>query len=191
MSEWEEARRKEYHKVKEIEKTIKSYNYSNKAHAHSTNDKILEFLLNRLRESKKTVFDIIDIAYSQQKDFVVRVMEKIRDDMDILIDKIKTTHFDWLGLPENLISKIIEHDLDMIKLATRIDNDTEWIREKVLETKRESSRLFDREDQEALQNRIHILSDEVNELLDIFIERAEIFNLDVENLVGDIALREL
>src|SRR4030067_1951439 len=109
-SSWKEVKTKMWARIKEIEKLIPSYDYSEKHSMMATDEKMTDIIHQELRTSKKLLFNILEGAYEQQKEGLTNDLQKIRDEVDVFLDGVKIKHVKWPEtIPEEFLEKIVVH----------------------------------------------------------------------------------
>ena len=144
MSEaWIEVREMKTSFIKKMDKTLSGYSYADKPHAFSTNQKLGEYLIKSLRKSKSRLFDIVQFLYEVQSEKISSHFEKYRNELDHLSDRIKVRHFEWHGLPEKFLQKILDLDRELMRCEKAIAQAVEEIYRLSVGFKRADHKEFD------------------------------------------------
>ncbi|MCX6814989.1 MAG: hypothetical protein NTY20_05060 [Candidatus Aenigmarchaeota archaeon] len=177
-SGWKEVKTKMWARIKEIEKLIPSYDYSEKHYMISTDEKMTDLVHDELRKSKKILFNIIENSYEQQKEGLTTDLQKIRDDIDIFLDGVKIKHVKWPEtIPEEFLEKIVIHDSELLREIPRLNSELEEIEKQLLVMEKPGTSLFDREQLDKLNARTLAIKNRVAELVRLFKERELLLNL--------------
>ncbi|HJW97416.1 MAG TPA: hypothetical protein VJ485_04610 [archaeon] len=175
---WKEVKTKMWARIKEIEKTIPSYDYSEKHHMMSTDERMTDIMHEELRKSKKLLFEIIETSYEQQKEGLTIDLQAIRDDIDIFLDGVKIKHVKWPDrIPEEFLEKIVTHDSEILKELPRLNSQLGEIRKLTLTMELPGTSLFDREQMDRLSNMTKETKEQVTGLVQLFREREFLLNL--------------
>jgi hypothetical protein len=130
MTAWEKAKGDMFNFVKEMEKLIPNYSYSDSTDAANTDEKLCEIIVNRIRESKNKLFSVVQFLYeSDVEERLDEDLQKLRDELDILSDEIKVRHCEWKVLSSGWIKHIIKHDIDLISETGRLNRTLEELLE--------------------------------------------------------------
>lgn len=129
--------------VKDMAKLLKVYSYSDKPHAFSTNQKLGEYVILSLRNSKARLFDIVEFLYEIQSEQISKHFEGFRNDLDHLSDVIKVRHFEWEELPEELMDHLLKLDRELIEKVKAIEASVESIYRLSVGFKRTDHKKFD------------------------------------------------
>jgi hypothetical protein len=177
-SAWKEVKTKMWARIKEIEKSIPSYDYSEKHHIISTDEKMTDLIHDELRKSKKLLFNILENSYEQQKEGLATDLQKIRDDLDIFLDGVKIKHVKWPEtIPEEFLEKIVIHDSEILREIPKLNSELEDIERQILGMEKPGTSLFDRELLDKLNARTLDIKNKVSELVRLFKERELLLNL--------------
>ena len=178
-SAWKDVKTKLWARVKEIEKDIPSYDYSEVHHMTATDDKVKDLVVDELRKSKKLLFNILETAYEQQKEGLTTDLHKIRDDLDIFLDEVKVKHeVRWpQKIPEEFLEKIVAHDSEILRAIPRLNGELEDIEKHMLGMEKPGSNLFDREQLDKLNGKTLSVKNHASEIVRLFKERELLVNL--------------
>ena len=178
---WKEVKVKMWARIKELEKAIPAYEYSEAHNVNATDEKVKEIFLKELRESKKSLFYMLESAYEQQKEGMTRDVLKLRDDIDIFLDEVKIKHtIKWPeDIPLEFLEKIVIHDSDIIKELPKLNQKLEEAGKILmdLEKERPGAVPFDREQEDKLHSRLSEAKRLADELVKLFKEREMLLNL--------------
>jgi hypothetical protein len=178
---WNETKTKMWARVKEIEKLIPSYEYSGPHHVSHTDDMVKDIIVGELRASKKLLFNILETAYEQQKEGMIKDLHKIRDDIDIFLDEVKIRHpIKWPeSIPQEFLEKIVIHDSEIIREIPKLNSRLEEVGKMLLDIEKERAGAvpFDREQTAKLHSRISEVKKLADELVKLFKEREMLINL--------------
>jgi hypothetical protein len=136
---WKQVKSKMSMEVEEIHKSVSDYDYSNKASAVATDEKICNMLVLSLRKAKNKLFDIINYCFETHQDGIMNYMEIIRDDIDIFSDEIKVRYAEW-GLNQEFLEKLIRHDFELLTNLKKLNSMLDYFYKKILETDLEAER---------------------------------------------------
>jgi len=177
-SGWKEVKTKMWARIKEIEKSIPGYDYSEKHHIISTDEKMSDLVHEELRKSKKLLFNILEGSYEQQKEGLTNDLQKIRDELDIFLDSVKIKHVKWPEtIPEEFLEKIVIHDSEILREIPKLNSELEEIEKQILGMEKPGTSLFDRELLDKLNARTLDIKNRVAELINLFKERELLLNL--------------
>ena len=165
-------------RIKEIEKSIPNYDYSEKHRMMATDEKMTDLIHDELRKSKKLLFNILENSYEQQKEGLTNDLQKIRDDLDIFLDGVKIKHVKWPeSIPGEFMEKIVIHDSDMLREIPKLNSELEEMEKQILFMEKPGTSLFDREVLDKLNARTLDVKNRVNLLVRLFKERELLLNL--------------
>jgi len=142
---WARAADKKRLAIKELEKLIPHYKYSDAKSAAMTNDKFCRLLLEKLRISKDTLFGIINTCYEMHIDDGngLKNLSKIRDELDIFLDEIKVIHLKWDdGIPQKWLEDILSHDLNLIRNSEDIAKNLNSLFKKIISSKKRDAAFW-------------------------------------------------
>ena len=178
-SGWKEVKTKMWARIKEIEKDIPAYDYSEMHHMIATDDKVKDLMVDELRRSKKLLFNILEGAYEQQKEGLTPDLQKIRDDIDIFLDEVKVKHeIKWpQKIPEEFLEKIVTHDSEILRDIPRLNGELEEIHKHILGMEKPGTSLFDREQLDKLNAKTLSVKNHAAEIVKLFKERELLLNL--------------
>lgn len=178
-SSWKEVKTKMWARIKEIEKEIPAYDYSETHHMIATDDKVKDILVDELRRSKKLLFNILEGAYEQQKEGLTPDLHKIRDEIDIFLDEVKVKHeIKWPEkIPEEFLEKIVVHDLEILRAIPKLNAELEEIHRQILGMEKPGASLFDREQLDKLNAKTQSVKNQAAEIVKLFKERELLLNL--------------
>ena len=178
-SSWKDAKTKMWARIKEIEKDVHDYDYSETHRMMATDDRLKDHLLKELRKSKKILFNIIEDSYEQQKEGLTNDLHKIRDEVDVLLDEMKVTHADkWPeSIPQEFLEKIVTHDSEMLRAVPKLNSMLEEAHKQILNMEKPGTGLFDRQEFDRLNARSKAIKDMVAGLVKLFRERELLINL--------------
>ena len=177
-SGWKEVKTKMWARIKEIEKVIPGYDYSEKHHMMATDEKMTDLIHQELRKSKNLLFNILEGAYEQQKEGLTNDLQKIRDELDVFLDGVKIKHVKWPEtIPEEFLEKIVVHDSELLREIPKLNSELEEIEHHILKMEKPGTSLFDREQLDKLNARTLDIKNRVNELVRLFKERELLLNL--------------
>jgi hypothetical protein len=177
-SGWKEVKTKMWARIKEIEKSIPSYDYSEKHHIMATDEKMTDLIHDELRKSKNLLFNILENSYEQQKEGLTNDLQKIRDDIDIFLDGVKIKHVKWPeAIPEEFLEKIVIHDSEILREIPKMNSELEDIEKQILGMEKPGTSLFDRELLDKLNAKTLDIKNHVNGLVKLFKERELLLNL--------------
>ena len=177
-SGWKEVKTKMWARIKEIEKVIPGYDYSEKHHMMATDEKMTDLIHQELRKSKNLLFNILEGAYEQQKEGLTNDLQKIRDELDVFLDGVKIKHVKWPEtIPEEFLEKIVVHDSELLREIPKLNSELEEIEHQILKMEKPGTSLFDREQLDKLNARTLDIKNRVNELVKLFKERELLLNL--------------
>lgn len=177
-SAWKEVKTKMWARIKEIEKSIPSYDYSERHHIISTDEKMTDLIHDELRKSKKLLFNILEGSYEQQKEGLTNDLQKIRDDIDIFLDGVKVKHVKWPEtIPEEFLEKIVIHDSEILRDIPKLNSELEEVEKQILGMEKPGTSLFDRELLDRLNSKTLDIKNRINELVKLFKEREMLLNL--------------
>jgi hypothetical protein len=176
---WKEAKTKMWARVKEIEKDVPSYDYSEQHHMMATDERIKDLMLSELRKSKKALFSVLDVSYEQQKEGLTKELQKIRDDLDIFLDHVKIKRqIKWPErMPQEFLEKIVVHDSEILRRIPSLNSCIHEIQKQVLSMEKPGTSLFDREEMDNLNKRTKDVKRQVDDLVTLFRERELLLNL--------------
>ena len=172
-SSWKEVKTKMWARIKEIEKLIPSYDYSEKHSMMATDEKMTDIIHQELRTSKKLLFNILEGAYEQQKEGLTNDLQKIRDEVDVFLDGVKIKHVKGPDrIPEEFLEKIVTHDSEILKELPRLNSQLGEIRKLTLTMELPGTSLFDREQMDRLSNMTKETKEQVTGLVQrpLFVE---------------------
>ena len=173
---WKEVRAKMWARIKEIEKSIPSYDYSEKHHMMATDERMTDIVHDELRKSKKTLFSILETSYERQSDSLVKDLKKIRDEIDAFLDRMKVKHVKWPdSMPEDFLEKIVVHDSEILRELPRVNSELEEISRMLVGM--DGQDLSDREQLARINNKIMETKGRVNGLVHLFRDRELLLNL--------------
>ncbi len=173
---WKETKAKMWARIKEIEKSIPSYDYSEKHRIIATDERITDIMHDELRKSKKVLFSILETSYERQRESLTTDLKKIRDEIDVFLDGVKVKHVRWPdSIPEDFLEKIVVHDSEILRELPRLNSELGEIRKLLLGM--DGQDLSDREQLAKLNNKIMELKGRVNGLVQLFREREFLLNL--------------
>jgi hypothetical protein len=181
-SGWKDTKAKMWARIKEIEKSIPSYDYSERHHMMATDERMTDIVHDELRKSKKLLFSILETSYERQRESLTIDLQKIRDEIDVFLDGVKIKHVKWPeSIPEDFLEKIVVHDSEMLRELPKLNSELEEIRKLLLGM--DGLDISDREQLARLNNKIMEVKGRVNGLVQIFRERD--FLLNLKNLHGE------
>lgn len=179
-SAWKEVKTKMFARIKEIEKSVPGYDYSEKHHVIFTDDRIKDVILDELRKSKKILFWIVETAYEQQKEGLVKEAHSLRDDIDIFLDHVKIKHHSsaWPEtIPQEFLQKIVMHDSEILREIPKLNSLLDEIKKMALVIERPGASLFDREQLDLLNRKLLEAKKRADDLMRLFKEREALFEL--------------
>ncbi len=177
MSGWKTIKEKKKLTIESIESIVDYYNYSDKHAAQLTDEKICEFLTNRIRECKEIIFEMIQLGFEAHKQALENDLVKIRDELDIFSDEIKMRVFKWdEGIPEEWLERLVSHDFEILKASKRICENLKSVYHRFLEAEGEL-KLFDEDEWRRMKNRIEEIYHDIENLAILFKERDVICNI--------------
>jgi len=175
---WKEVKTKMWARIKEIEKSIPNYDYSEKHLMMSTDERMTDVVHEELRKSKKILFEIIETSYEQQKEGLTIDLQKLKDDIDIFLDGVKIKHVKWPDrIPEEFLGKIVTHDSEILKQLPRLNAQLQSIRELILGIEVPGTSLFDKEQLDKLNRMAKEAKEQATGLVQLFKEREFLLNL--------------
>ena len=181
VSSWKEVKTKMWARVKDIEKEIPGYDYSETHHMIVTDDKVKDMFILELRKSKKTLFNVLETAYEQQKEGMTKDLHKLRDDVDIFLDEVKVKHpVKWPeSIPQEFLEKIVTHDSDILKELPKLNAKLEEIAKLLLDIEKERAGAvpYDREQADRLHRNVSEAKKLADGLVRLFKERELLINL--------------
>jgi predicted nuclease with TOPRIM domain len=173
---WKETKAKMWARIKEIEKYIPNYDYSERHHMMATDERMTDIIHDELRKSKKTLFSTLEVSYERQRESLVKDLKKMRDEIDAFLDRVKVKHVKWPeSIPEDFLEKIVVHDSEILRELPRLNSELEEIRKMLMSI--DGQDLSDREQLTRLNNKIMDVKGRVNGLVSIFKEREMLLNL--------------
>ncbi|MBI4176707.1 MAG: hypothetical protein HY518_05865 [Candidatus Aenigmarchaeota archaeon] len=113
-SVWKDVRSKNLWRIREVERFVFPYDYATPDRCSATDDRICEFFIKQLRESKSKVFNIIQLMFERHIKGL-ESYESLRTDIDIFSDEVKARHCEWKDVDPQWVEKIIEVDLELIR----------------------------------------------------------------------------
>jgi hypothetical protein len=178
-SGWKEVKTKMWARIKEIEKEIPAYDYSEMHRMIATDDRMKDILLDELRKSKKLLFNILEVAYEQQKEGLTADLHNIRDDIDIFLDEVKVKHeIKWPEkIPEEFLEKIVAHDSEILRAIPKLNGELEEVQRQILVMEKPGTSFFDREQLGNLNERTRSVKTHTLEIVKLFKERELLLNL--------------
>lgn len=178
-SSWKEVKTKMWARVKEIEKEIPAYDYSEMHHMIATDDKVKDIVVDELRRSKKLLFNIMEGAYEQQKEGLTTDVHKIRDEIDIFLDEVKVKHeIKWPErIPEEFLEKIVTHDSEILRAIPKLNAELEEIHTQILSMEKPGTSLFDREQLDKLNAKTMSVKTHAAGIIKMFKERELLLNM--------------
>jgi hypothetical protein len=178
-SGWKEVKTRMWARIKEIEKEIPAYDYSETHHMVATDDKVKDIVVDELRKSKKLLFSILEGAYEQQKEGLTTDLHNIRDDIDIFLDEVKVKHeIKWPErIPEEFLEKIVIHDLEILRAIPKLNGELDEIHKQILGMEKPGTSLFDREQLDKLNARTQSVKNQAADIMKLFKERELLLNL--------------
>lgn len=179
---WEEVRSMKTSMIRDMDKVIPGYSYSDKAHAFSTNQKLGEYLIKNLREAKSRLFDIVQFLYEVQSENISAHFEKYRNELDHLSDRIKVRHFEWHSLPEEFLGRVLDLDRDMVRGVGSITQSIGRIYTLSVGFKRVDHKDFD---VKAIQKASKELETQIRDVTLAFEKRSALLNIREADLGAD------
>jgi hypothetical protein len=177
-SSWKETKTKMWARIKEIEKVIPNYDYSEKHRMMATDEKMTDLIHEELRRSKNLLFNILEGVYEQQKEGLTNDLQKIRDEVDVFLDGVKIKHVKWPEtIPEEFLNKIVVHDSELLREIPKLNSELEEMEKQILAMEKPGTSLFDREQLDKLNARTLDIKNRVAELVKLFKERELLLNL--------------
>jgi hypothetical protein len=77
--------------LERIESLVPEYSYSSIEDIVRTDEKIREFLLERIKEIKDRLFHVVQISYELERDKLSEIAEGVWEDADILLDRVENS----------------------------------------------------------------------------------------------------
>lgn len=184
MANFDSARVKHMSKARELEGMLKFYSYSSKADAAKTDERLKELLVGRLRDGKQTIFDIVQFIYQIQEDKALdSIFEPLRDEVDVLCDEVKVSHFDWNEMPEKWWEMVISHDLTLADSATNLSELADEMRSEITTYKKAGDiKVFDEKKMKQSARNMESLLDGIRRA---FKEREAILSLEESDFDQD------
>jgi hypothetical protein len=173
---WKEVKAKMWARIKEIEKSIPNYDYSERHHMMATDERMTDIIHDELRKSKKTLFSILEASYERHREPVVKDLKKMRDEIDTFLDGVKIKHVKWPGsIPEDFLEKIVVRDSEILRELPRLNSELEEIIKLLLGM--ESQDMPEGEQLDRLNARTMEAKGRVESLVSAFREREMLLNL--------------
>ena len=180
MNAWEKAKGETSNLVKEIEKTIPGYDYSDKAKAIATDEMICEFFIKEIRTAKDKLFNIIGTLYELQLEKVMNgSFQNLKDELDVFSDEIKARYCEWKDIPKDWLRKIIRHDANLITGLQNLNKTLEDLFQSImLELKKPKEEVMgDVKYLTRLKNEAKDIEKQIDNLVILFKEREIICNI--------------
>lgn len=178
MVDWERLRHDP--DIKYIEKLVEGYSYADGHSAVITDEKFCSLLIRRIRESKATIFNMIEFLYEvEREEPLSRDLQRLKDELDIFSDEIKARFCDWADLDEHWIRKLVWHDVSLIKGLEKLNEELQEIYEKLIRDKSLATGPGedDRKLWEFVKSRLPGIGRQVDGMVVMFKEREGICNL--------------
>jgi hypothetical protein len=148
MSDWKQAVVTRKSKIDNLNQLIPGYNYSTRGYAQRTDDGFSSLMIANLRICKKRVFDILDTAFSLQRDLLLKDFERLRNEIDTFSDEIKARAFKWdTGKTRPWLERLVDYDYRILTDLGNLYKGIEALHDLLLDSNRSVSDLkaLDRE----------------------------------------------
>lgn len=129
---WDKAKSKMNEEYKEIVKFVRDYEYSDIPTSIRTDEKIIEFFFKKIRESKDKFFGIIQLCYELHHDSTSDNYQRLRDDVDIFSDEVKSRYCQFKNLTQVFVEKLIKHDHDIVHALDKLVSDLDIVHQKII-----------------------------------------------------------
>ena len=106
---WNEVEKRFGKEIDELKKQIKDYEYSEK-HAVRTDEKIRSLFLDKLKKSKTSLSDIIELAYKEKAD-ELSDLKTLRDDINLAANDVDRSNFGKFPKEKKTLEKILLKDV--------------------------------------------------------------------------------
>lgn len=124
--DWKDVSLRFWPKIRELRKVFKNYSYSDPSHIYSTDEKICEFLLEKMRSIKWKIFEILELAYERRLDAFISILDNTRIEIDIFLDEIKVRQLSCKkDITMDTLENIIKHDFDIVTEIRELQKSSE------------------------------------------------------------------
>jgi len=143
MSVWDDLKLKHSGAIEALQNIVPDYSYSEEHDGDLTDDRLRDYMLQKLRKIKEDLFHIIAFLFETQAEHIDTVFPKLRDEADLLGDEVKIDYFKWRVFPPRLMELLVMHDFDLVRGLDNLQDILDKISESVLGFKRVDHKVFD------------------------------------------------
>jgi len=131
MSNWKKVRDELEPMVRELEKIIEGYDYS-EGKAELTDKKVRRKLMSEARKAKNLILEITELAYKDRESEIVEGFREIIDEIDVFLNELEIKRVVYKDASENLLKKIVNADMLLIKNLQSINETIKNVHEDIL-----------------------------------------------------------
>jgi len=126
---WNEVEKRFGKEIEEIKNQIKDYEYSEKR-AVQTDEKIRNFFLEKLKKSKTSLNDILELAYKEKAD-ELSDLKALREDINIVANDVERTNFGKFPKEKKTLEKILLKDVLLLNDINSVKESIDLLYNKV------------------------------------------------------------
>jgi hypothetical protein len=166
---WEQAKKEASGEVRIMEKLFPNYSYFDEQKAIFTDKRVCSALKQELSRAKVLLIDVLKLSPGVDVR-LTDIMERYKDDLDILIDEIDMKVYRWdEKIPQEWLQRIIEYDADLLEKTRNLQNDLQMLWDDLKKSKKGKSPNLDIE--------ADVVKQKINSIARGFHERAEVFDI--------------
>jgi len=172
MSEWDMTMKTRAVKIGSLKKLIPGYDYSAEETAHRTDETFCSLMVENLKLSKKTMFNILETAFELHRELLLKDFEGLRDEIGVFSDEIRARAFKWDSeKSQKWLERMVDYDYRILTSLGNLIKGIQGLHKELLSSGKGVREL------RTLDEHTGSLKENLDEIVILFKERDAVCNI--------------
>jgi len=172
MSEWDMTMKTRAVKIGSLKKLIPGYDYSAEETAHRTDETFCSLMVENLKLSKKTMFNILETAFELHRELLLKDFEGLRDEIGVFSDEIRARAFKWdREKSQKWLERMVDYDYRILTSLGNLIKGIQGLHKELLSSGKGVREL------RTLDEHTGSLKENLDEIVILFKERDAVCNI--------------
>jgi len=159
-------------KIGSLKKLIPGYDYSAEETAHRTDETFCSLMVENLKLSKKTMFNILETAFELHRELLLKDFEGLRDEIGVFSDEIRARAFKWDSeKSQKWLERMVDYDYRILTMLGNLIKGIQGLHKELLSSGKGVREL------RTLDEHTGSLKENLDEIVILFKERDAVCNI--------------